>query len=166
MGESEEEQHVSNYDKFELQNPERAEAIAAVEQQIEEWGLAMPKITPIPLDFGLKRFYEIGETEFWIANETELGYCGKFLFVFDHQTCPKHYHKIKHETFFVMKGSIYMAVDDSEHIMWAGDTLAMPPGKAHSFTGIGPALILEVSMPSIMRDNFFEDHAIGDDGVI
>ena len=42
----------------------------------------------------------------------------------------------------------------------------MPPGQRHSFTGIGPALILEVSMPSIRHDNFFADQGIGDEGII
>jgi len=42
----------------------------------------------------------------------------------------------------------------------------MPPGVGHSFTGIGPALLLEVSMPSILQDNFFENKSIGNDGVI
>ena len=48
----------------------------------------------------------------------------------------------------------------------ASTVMAMPPGTAHSFTGVGPALILEVSMPSTLQDNFFEDKGIGDEGVI
>jgi mannose-6-phosphate isomerase-like protein (cupin superfamily) len=157
---------MSNYESVELQGAERSEAIEEVKSRIAEWGLTMPPVEPLPLHFGLGRFREIGETEFWIANETELGYCGKFLFVFDGQTCPYHHHNMKHETFFIVKGSVWMVVDGDERVMREGDLLAMPPGKAHSFTGIGPALILEVSMPSILKDNFFEDHAIGEDGVI
>lgn len=126
----------------------------------------MPDVTPIPLHFGLGRFREIGETEFWVANEVEHGYCGKFLFVFDGQTCPYHHHRVKHETFFVVKGRVRMRVGDDERLLDEGDVLAMPPGTGHSFTGIGPALILEVSMPSTLHDNFFADPAIGDNGVI
>lgn len=120
----------------------------------------------IPLHFGLNDFRNIGETEFWVANETDYGYCGKFLFVFDGQTCPYHYHRIKHETFFVLKGTIRMKMRDEERIMCEGDLLTMPPGTGHSFTGIGNALILEVSMPSMLRDNFFEDKRIGNGGII
>ena len=47
-----------------------------------------------------------------------------------------------------------------------GDTLVMPPGQRHSFTGVGPALLLEVSMPSRRNDNFFADRGIGDEGII
>jgi hypothetical protein len=42
----------------------------------------------------------------------------------------------------------------------------MAPGQHHSFTGVGPALLLEVSMSSRRNDNFFENKAIGDEGVI
>jgi N-acetylneuraminate synthase len=157
---------MGKYDSVELQGQAREDAIASLQEQIAAWGLTMPSVTPLPLHFGLDRFMDVGETEFWVANEAELGYCGKFLFVFDGQTCPFHEHRLKHETFFVVKGSIRMKMDEAERIMKEGDLLAMPPGTGHSFTGIGPALILEVSMPSILHDNFFADKNIGDDGVI
>ena len=157
---------MGKYDSVELQGTEREEALAAVQQQITAWGLRMPPVTPMPLHFGLHRFAEIGETEFWVANEEAFGYCGKFLFVLNGQTCPYHYHKIKHETFFIVKGRLRMLVGEEERLMEEGDLLAMPPGVGHSFTGLGPALILEVSMPSILQDNFFSDKNIGENGVI
>lgn len=154
------------YHDVELQGPEREEALARLFEQVGEWGLTMPDVPPLPLHFGLGRFYEVGETEFWIANETELGYCGKFLFVFDGQTCPFHRHRMKHETFYVLKGAIRMKTDSGERVMEQGSVLAMPPGVGHSFTGVGPALILEVSLPSVEGDNLFADKQIGDNGVI
>jgi N-acetylneuraminate synthase len=157
---------MGKYDAVELQGPEREAALAAIQDQIAAWGLKMPPVTPLPLHFGLGQFKEIGETEFWVANETEHGYCGKLLFVFDGQTCPYHRHVKKHETFFILKGSLRMKVGEEERLMREGDLLVMPPGVGHSFTGVGPALILEVSMPSILQDNFFADKRIGQDGVI
>ena len=157
---------MGNYDNFELQGPERDSAIEAIQAQIDAWSLTMPPVTPLLMHFGLGRFMQIGETEFWIANERELGYCGKFLFVFDGQTCPYHFHKMKHETFFIVKGQVRMKIGDEERVMSAGDVLAMPPGVGHSFTGIGPALVLEVSLPSVLKDNFFADSSIGDSGII
>lgn len=151
---------------FSLTGAERERAIARCQEVLQGWGITMPDFDPLVLDFGLGRFHEIGEIEYWIANEEEAGYCGKFLFVDDGQTCPYHQHAVKHETFFVMKGRLRMVVDGAEHIMEQGATLVMPPGQRHSFTGIGPALILEISMPSIRQDSFFADKAIGDDGVI
>jgi len=157
---------MGKYDHYELHGEEREQALTAIRGQIAAWGLRMPDVAPIPLDFGLGRFTQVGETEFWVANEVDLGYCGKFLFVFGGQTCPYHRHGMKHETFFVLKGAIRMKVGDEERIMREGDLLPMPPGLGHSFTGIGPALILEVSMPSVLNDNFFADKNIGEEGVI
>lgn len=157
---------MGKYDQFELHGEERAEAVAAMEQQITAWGLTMPPVEPLVNHFGLGRYYEIGLNEYWVANEVELGYCGKLLFVFAGQTCPFHRHEMKHETFFVVKGSVRMVLDDGEKIMSEGDLLVMPPGVGHSFTGLGPALLLECSMPSVLQDNFFADKEIGEDGVI
>lgn len=157
---------MDGLEAVELQGQEREQVLAAIEKQIAEWGLTMPDVVPLPLHFGLNRFMETGETEFWIANEEESGYCGKFLFVFDGQTCPYHSHNVKHETFFVVKGSIKMIADSSEKVMKEGDLFVMNPGVKHSFTGIGPALVLEISMPSTLGDNFFADSNIGDNGVI
>lgn len=152
---------------YQVRGPAREQALARCREVIAAWGLAMPAgFEPLVLDFGLGRFAEVGETEFWIANEEASGYCGKFLFVDDGQTCPYHRHELKHETFFVVKGRLRMVVDGEEQILKEGDTLVMPPGKRHSFTGIGPVLVLEVSMPSRRVDNFFADAAIGQNGVI
>ena len=157
---------MGKYDNVEVHGEEREKALARLYNQVKEWGLTLPDVTPLPLHFGLDRFMEIGETEFWIANEEKNGYCGKFLFVFDGQRCPYHSHNMKHETFFVVKGSICMTTNDEDQVMKEGDLLVMPPGVGHSFIGIGPSLILEVSMPSILNDNFFRDKNIGDNGVI
>lgn len=144
----------------------REQALARCFAVIREWGLTMPDVEPLVLDFGLGRFHEIGEIEFWIANEEALGYCGKFLFVDDGQTCPYHRHTVKHEAFFMLKGAVKMVIDGEERVLEQGDTLVMPPGQMHSFTGLGPALVLEVSMPSLRNDNFFADTDIGEGGVI
>ncbi len=157
---------MSKHEAVTLRGAQRRRALREIRRKIQEWDLALPDVEPLPLDFGLGRFRDVGETEFWIANETEHGYCGKLLFLFDGQTCPYHEHRVKHETFFVVKGAIEMRTDEGESRMEPGDTMVMPPGTGHAFTGIGPALVLEVSMPSIPGDSFFEDDRIGDGGVI
>ena len=166
--------------------PPATRALARCRSALAEWGLTMPPGSPLVLDFGLCRFAEIGEIEFWVANEEAYGYCGKFLFVDEGQTCPLHHHRQKHETFFVVKGSVRMVLssaegagqgtspaamghDTGEHelVLHEGEVLAMAPGRRHAFSGLGgPALLLEVSMPSIRQDNFFAQRTIGDAGVI
>ena len=152
---------------YQLTGEARHKALQRCQEVITAWGLAMPRVfNPLVLDFGLGRFSEVGEVEFWVSNEEQIGYCGKFLFVDDGQTCPSHRHERKHETFFILKGQVRMVIDEEERVMQPGDVLVMAPGKKHAFTGIGPALILEVSMPSTRGDNFFADLGIGEQGII
>lgn len=139
---------------------EAAAAVSTALAQIDAWGLKMPAAAPLPFDFGLGRFREVGEVEFWIANETEAGYCGKFLFVQNGQTCPLHEHREKHETFFIVKGTVRMQYCGTERVMSEGEVLPVAPGEVHSFSGMGPALLLEVSKPCVINDNYFADRDI------
>jgi mannose-6-phosphate isomerase-like protein (cupin superfamily) len=138
----------------------REEALARCKEQIDEWQVALPGVEPLVLDFGLSDFYKIGLIEYWIANEMEAGYCGKYLFVFDGQTCPTHHHRQKMETFFLLKGRLSVAIGSREIELKPGDVLPVEPGQRHSFTGIGSALLLELSKPCLIDDNFFADRSI------
>lgn len=135
-------------------------ALAAFHAQMESWNLKTPPPEPLLLDFGLGDFDRCGLIEYWIANEVKSGYCGKYLFVFGGQSCPRHSHRGKHETFFVLKGRVLMHYDGEEREMGEGDVLPVEPGKVHGFCGIGPALLLELSTPCLLEDNFFENPAI------
>ncbi len=136
------------------------QALAAFQKQIKAWDVALPPVKPLVLDFGLGAFAETGLIEYWIANKTKAGYCGKYLFVFDGQTCPEHRHRQKHETFFVVKGKVRMRCENKTLTLREGDVLPVPTGRKHSFTGIGPALLLELSMPCEIKDNYFTNQNI------
>ena len=82
-----------------LTGPLAEQALADFWRQIAVWKVALPPVAPLVLDFGLGDFPRTGLIEYWIANEAGAGYCGKYLFVFDDQTCPSHCHRRKHETF-------------------------------------------------------------------
>lgn len=153
-------------DELQIAGAERAAALEECHRQLIAWGLSLPAGEPLALHFGLKEFRRTGEIEFWIVNEETHGYCGKFLFVFDSQTCPYHHHRVKHETFCIVKGRMKMLINGQERVMSEGEVLLVPPGTRHSFTGLGNALLLEVSMLSSLNDNFFEDKRIGSNGVI
>ena len=152
--------------QFQLYGPERKKALAKMRACIAAWGLKMPKVEPQVLDFGLGEFHKTGLIEYWVANETKEGYCGKFLFVFDGQTCPYHHHDLKHETFFILKGAVTMNIDGKKIVRKEGDCLAMAQGSDHLFTGKGDALLLEVSKPCSPNDNIFANKSIGDNGVV
>ena len=138
----------------------RDKALDEFNKQMEKWGVALPAVEPLVLDFGLGDFKNTGLIEYWIANEVENGYCAKYLFVFDEQTCPAHSHNEKHETFFIVKGKVNMEYKGRKLELKAGDVLPVDQKNAHSFTGNGPALLLEVSKPCIIDDNYFENRDI------
>ena len=96
-----------------FRDSKRREALQRARKQIAEWGLVPcpRRRRSLVLDFGIGEFEKIGEIEWWVANFNDEGYCGKFLFLFDGQTCPYHHHKMKHETFFVVKGGVRMKVN-------------------------------------------------------
>lgn len=132
-------------------------ALREFKKQLRRWKLVMPPHEPLVLDFGLDNFDSVGLIEYWIANEIEAGYCGKYLFVFDGQTCPMHSHKTKHETFFLVQGKLHVQFNGQRLLMLPGDCLPVPPRTPHSFTGRGPALLLEISKPCLVADNLFEN---------
>ena len=154
------------YPDVELDGSPREEVLRRCRDQLAEWNVTVPDEFVLVLNFGLDQFEQTGLTEFWVANETKAGYCGKFLFLFDGQWCPEHEHRMKHETFYIMRGQVRMVADGKDTIMNPGDTFVMAQGVRHKFQGIGPALILEVSQPSVRGDNFFTDKQIGREGVL
>jgi D-lyxose ketol-isomerase len=134
--------------------------LTAFHRQMEQWGIALPPVKPLVLDFGLGQFDRIGLIEYWIVNEIEAGYCGKYLFVFDGQQCPAHSHRVKHETFFVVRGCLGMTLDGQAITLQPGQVLPVPAGRVHSFQGKGNTLLLELSMPCKVCDSCFEDPQI------
>jgi len=151
---------------FEIKGAERDAALANAAAIFTGWGLTMPPCEPLTPHFGLHDFYRIGEIEYWIVNDRVNNYCGKFLFMFDAQRCPLHHHKMKDETFFIVKGVVSMTAGDKTFSMKEGDVFKMLTGTDHTFAAVGgPALVLEVSLPSVQHDNIFADKRIGKDGV-
>ncbi|MFW6139554.1 MAG: cupin domain-containing protein [Spirochaetota bacterium] len=145
---------------LELVGEEKKKALAMCQKCFDEWGLTIPAVPSCPFHFGLNDFYRIGEIEFDINNNIQEGYCGKFIFILKGQTCPLHYHRIKHETFYLVKGKVEMEAGGKTVIMKQGDIKVMPQNTWHRFTGLENSLILECSKPDIMSDSIFEDKKI------
>ncbi|MFH1316467.1 MAG: cupin domain-containing protein [Candidatus Woesearchaeota archaeon] len=96
--------------------------------------------------------------ERWIAN-SEL-YCGKILVLNKGKRCSIHYHKIKDETFYILKGKVEMNLYPDGYpgkvesmIMKQGDTLHIPIGLIHEFFGLEYSEILEVSTQHFEEDS-------------
>lgn len=72
--------------------------------------------------------------EHWIVNTPE--YCGKKLVLKRGFRCSIHYHKLKHETFYVQSGKVFMEVNGESFFMNPGDSVVINRGDIHRFTGI------------------------------
>lgn len=143
-----------------LSGAARDRALERFLRQMAAWGVALPPVEPLVLDFGLGEFDHTGLIEYWIANETAAGYCGKYLFLFDGQSCPAHRHGAKTETFFVVKGAMAVRYAGRELALHAGEVLLVEPGHEHTMTAQGPCLFLELSSPCLIDDNRFADPRI------
>jgi N-acetylneuraminate synthase len=147
---------------IEVIGEERGQILQRLNKLAESWGLTIPDVTPYPLHFGYNDFYRIGETEFDVNNNIEEGYCGKFIFVLKGQTCPMHYHRVKHETFYLVKGRVEMESNSETVAMRQGDIKIMPQNTKHRFTGLEDSLILECSKPDLAEDSIFDDQRINE----
>ncbi len=58
---------------FQATGQKRQQALEHCLNTIRAWGLTMPRVEPLVMDFGLGQFDQIGEIEFWIANEEAAG---------------------------------------------------------------------------------------------
>ena len=157
---------MSDNSAFEFSGPERDKILVTINSQMTSWGLAFPREMSVVLHFGLNRFMELGVTEYSVADEPDHGYSGTLMFLFDGQRVPTHHHKKKHHTLYVVKGMVRVKMGDDERAMRHGDRVTIPPDTEHSLTGLGNALLLEVSNAALPKDSFFKNKAIGEDGVL
>ena len=87
--------------------------------------------------------------ERWIVNNDQ--YCGKMLIMQPKFRSSFHWHKIKHETFFLVSGAVMLELDKPHtedghwHVMWPGDIQELPTGTKHRFSAIMPSVVMEFS---------------------
>lgn len=82
--------------------------------------------------------------ELWIVNCDE--YCGKLLYLPKDAKAGDHYHNLKKETFYCLRGQTIVTLENKEFVLNAlSKPLTIKPGQVHSFYGVSNALILEVS---------------------
>jgi quercetin dioxygenase-like cupin family protein len=147
---------------LELIGNEKEKIIEKCRSLFSSWGLTLPDVPGCAFHFGLHNFNRIGEVEFDINNNIQEGYCGKFIVIFKGQVCPMHYHAIKHETFYLVKGRVEMTAGEETYVMHQGDIRVMPQHTPHLFKALETSLILECSKPDIISDSIFTDPQIAE----
>ena len=146
--------------KNSIVGPLREQIVLDSKKQFQEWSLPLPKVEPLVMDFGLHDFYKEGLVEYWIINDQAAGHCAKYMFLFEGQSCPRHRHRKKRETFFLLKGSVQVEYGGNILEMRPGDVLDIELWTYHMFTGRESSVILEISQPCIIDDNHFENTKI------
>ncbi|MFH1642687.1 MAG: cupin domain-containing protein [Nanoarchaeota archaeon] len=72
-------------------------------------------------------------------------YCGKKLVLKKGFRCSIHHHKIKDETFYIIKGKVLIELNNKKQILVPGDSVLIKPGEKHRFTGLEYSEIIEFS---------------------
>lgn len=96
--------------------------------------------------------------ELWIVNSEEADYCMKELTLEQGYQCSDHHHERKHETFYVVKGKVYLKLGDKERIMNPGDFQVVERGQVHCFASLeGTSIMIEGSSHHEEDDSYRGD---------
>lgn len=126
------------------------------EKSLAEAGITLGSGQEIEItDFGKGDFAKLGLA--LVIRVAEFEYASKWLVIFPGQTCPNHYHEKIKETFFIIKGSVAMKLNNRTIEMKAGDQVTLEPGTWHTFTSENGAIIEEVTNRQYPDDSIFED---------
>lgn len=98
--------------------------------------------------------------EQWIANNDN--YCGKLLRFVSGKSCSWHYHKLKHETFYIQEGTLDVTFGFTDDIkaaaskaLYPGDIFEVPPGLRHRMTAMGgDCVMFEFSTTHFETDSY------------
>ena len=90
--------------------------------------------------------------ERWIVNTD--AYCGKILVLHRGYRCSLHHHKIKDETFYVLKGRVRLEVNGKVKLLGPGESQHIGVGIEHRFTGLEPSEMIEFSTHHDEADSY------------
>ena len=134
-------------------------------EQLAGAGIPLPQACEVEIaELGLGHWEVEGLGLVVRVNEPE--YCSKWITLLPGQECPKHYHKMKKETFLAIQGVVELIANGETIVLEPGDQFTIKPGVWHSFSSKNGAVIEEVSTHDENSDSYFENKAIVRDPVI
>ena len=90
--------------------------------------------------------------EVWLANNEKENYCGKILSIKAGKSTSMHFHANKHESFYVLEGSLFIHTVDTQtteitlHCVEAGERFVMDRVVPHKLEAQdGPVKFIEIS---------------------
>lgn len=148
-----------------MKRREMEAARSEVYAQLTEAGLVPDPTLDIEVaDFGLGRYAQEGLGLVVRVNEPE--YCSKWLTLRPGQKCPRHFHRLKKETFFVLRGTVELEADGERLSLAPGQSFTILPGVRHAFSSRAGAVVEEVSTHDMNSDSYFDDPEIVRDTVL
>jgi quercetin dioxygenase-like cupin family protein len=94
--------------------------------------------------------------ELWIHNDEK--YCGKLLFFKSGKKCSLHYHKLKHETFYLQSGKLKCTFIDGDMtetvVMSPGDVKEIHRGLIHQMEALEDSTMFEFSTQHFEEDSY------------
>ena len=97
--------------------------------------------------------------ELWIHNDSK--YCGKMLYFNKGKKCSYHYHKKKHETFYLQSGKMILRYgmsddlnDAVEELLTPGDTFEVLPHLRHQMEALEDSELMEFSTEHFESDSY------------
>lgn len=135
------------------------EILKHTQNLIKESGIVLPTKLDMEIShhYGIDKFYEYGCILINVINKS---YCKKLIIVFQGQTHPEQYHKIKEETFHLLFGDLTVKLNGEELQCKPGDIVDISPGVKHSFSSKKGAIIEEISSTHIKSDSYYTDPEI------
>jgi len=99
--------------------------------------------------------------ELWMANNEEENYCGKILHIEKGYKSSMHFHAEKHETFFILKGSLALHLWNLQKgcaketvIVKEGETYELDRLTAHQLEALEELDIIEISTLHKDQDSY------------
>lgn len=103
----------------------------------------------------IKTVKKVWGEEMVIANNEK--YCGKILTINEGFRCSLHYHKNKHETFYVLQGNPLMEIKGKSIEATVGDIFEIIPNTLHRFSALdGEVKLIEFSTHHEDSDSYRE----------
>lgn len=100
----------------------------------------------------IKKVPKVWGYEKWLENNEK--YCCKILSLNKGYQCSLHYHKIKDETFLILKGEMRLEVGEQVVNLKKGDFIRILPTQLHRFRGIENCEFIEVSTHHEESDSY------------
>ena len=97
------------------------------------------KVKTVPKPWGHETWYASGRH-----------YAGKILEIKRGHRLSLQYHRVKHETIYVLKGRFVLRLGEKDHVIGPGIAVEIRPGTKHRFEArFGSVTLLEVSTPQL-----------------